>query len=111
MIKTTGEEFSLFYSDKVAWPKGAWHDNEVITVNGLDMPDDFDWDNIPPNDKITIEGGIVLMNADATDGPSFEAHFSAWRKRQNTATLSVTVDKAKESQLRELLKEFGAKFS
>jgi hypothetical protein len=40
-----------------------------------------------------------------------ESHFRAWRKRQNTATLSVTVDKAKESQLRELLKDFGAKVS
>ena len=51
------------------------------------------------------------MTEDATDHVSLESHFRAWRKRQNTVTLSVTVDKAKESQLRELLKEFGAKVS
>ena len=112
MIKTTGAEFKAFYSDKTAWPEGAWHEEETITVDGeVDDDYDFDIEQIADAAKVTIEGGIVFKDDQATDGPSFEAHFRAWRKRQNTATLSVTVDKAKESQLRELLKEFGAKFS
>lgn len=97
MIKTTGSEFKAFYSDKTAWPEGAWHEEEV--------------EKIADAAKVTIEGGIVFKNDQATDGPTMESLFRAWRKRQNTATLSVTVDKAKEAQLRELLKEFGAKFS
>ena len=97
MIKTTGAEFSRFYSDPSMWPEGAWHEEEV--------------EKIADAAKVTIEGGIVFKNDQAPDGPTMESHFRAWRKRQNTATLSVSVDKAKEAQLRELLKEFGAKVS
>jgi hypothetical protein len=112
MIKTTGAEFKAFYADKIAWPEDAWHEGETITVDGeVDDDYDFDIEQIADAAKVTIEGGIVFKDDKATDGPSFEAHFRAWRKRQNTATLSVTVAKAKEAQLRELLKEFGAKFS
>lgn len=110
MIKTTGAEFKAFYSDKIAWPEGAWHEEETITVDGK-VDDDYDIEKIADAAKVTIEGGIVFKNDQATNGPTMEFHFRAWRKRQNTATLSVTVDKAKEAQLRELLKEFGAKFS
>lgn len=113
MIKTTGAEFSRFYSDASMWPDGAWHEEELITVNGTDIDEykGIDLDKIAPSDKVSIQGGRVFMTEDATDHVSLESHFRAWRKRQNTATLSVTVDKAKESQLRELLKVFGAKFS
>ena len=112
MIKTTGAEFKAFYADKIAWPEDAWHEGETITVDGeVDDDYDFEIEQIADAAKVTIEGGIVFKNDQATDGPTMESHFRAWRKRQNTATLSVTVDKAKESQLRELLKEFGAKFS
>ena len=112
MIKTTGAEFKAFYADKIAWPEDAWHEGETITVDGeVDDDYDFDIEQIADAAKVTIEGGIVFKDDKATDGPTMESYFRAWRKRQNTATLSVTVDKAKESQLRELLKEFGAKFS
>ena len=112
MIKTTGAEFKAFYADKTAWPEDAWHEGETITVDGaVDDDYDFDIEQIADAAKVTLEGGIVFKDDQATDGPSFESHFRAWRKRQNTVTLAVTVDKAKESQLRELLKEFGAKIS
>ena len=112
MIKTTGAEFKAFYADKIAWPEDSWHEGETITVDGeVDDDCEFDIGTVPDGAKITIEGGIVFKDDKATDGPTMESHFRAWRKRQNTATLSVTVDKAKEAQLRELLKDFGAKFS
>ncbi len=112
MIKTTGAEFKAFYSDKTAWPDGSWHEDDGITVDGVNAYDeDMDLTKVHDSSKITIEGGIVFKNDQATDGPTMESHFRAWRKRQNTATLSVSVDKAKEAQLRELLKEFGAKIS
>ena len=112
MIKTTGKEFKAYYTDKKAWPDGAWHECDIVTVNGV-VDDDFYFDvgKLPDNAKITIEGGIVLKDDQATDGPTMESHFRAWRKKQNTTFLSVEVQKDKADALRELIKQAGGKVS
>lgn len=110
MIKTNGKEFKAYYSDKQAWPDGAWHEDDGITVDGVPAyENDMDLTKVQDNAKITIEGGIVLKDDKATDGPTMESHFRAWRKRQTTVTLIVTVDKAQEAALRELIKQAGGK--
>jgi urease accessory protein UreH len=112
MIKTTGKELKNYFDDKQAWPDGAWHEDECITVDGANANDnDMDLTQVADDAKITIEGGIVLSDDQTTDGPTMESHFRAWRKRQTTATLIVTVDKAQEAALRELIKQAGGKVS
>ncbi len=112
MIKTNGKEFKAYYSDKQAWPDGAWHEDDGITVDGVPAyENDMDLTKVQDNAKITIEGGIVLKDDQSTDGPSMESHFRAWRKNQNTTFLSVEVPKDKADALRELIKQAGGKVS
>ena len=90
MVKLTGSEWNRFYADAEAWPDGAWHEDEEITVDGKAAPDDFDFSAVPDAAMMTLAGGVVFFNG-TDDGPSLEAHFKRWRKRQTTIVLVVEV--------------------
>jgi hypothetical protein len=91
MVKLTGSEWNRFYNDAGAWPDGAWHEDEEITVDGKTAGDDLDLSAVPDGAMLTVEGGVVYLTEDADYGPSLEAHFKRWRKRQTTTVLVVEV--------------------
>lgn len=93
-IKTTGAEFKRFYNDDVYWPPadGIWHEDEILTVNGVVQEDGVDTDAIPDEAEVKIEGGIVFGRDWDGNEPSFEAYFKRWRKKQNTASFLVECD-------------------
>jgi hypothetical protein len=111
-VKTTGVEWKRFYNDQEYWPKGRYHDEEVIYIDGV-MPEEVDLDNIPDAAVMKIEGGYV---ADDTVGQikdttinSLEGHFKKWRKKQSTESIVIEVDKSKVEELKAALKSLGAK--
>lgn len=106
-VKTVGAEWSRFYSDKEAWPEGAWHEDEDVTVNGARPGDDFDFSEVPNEAQMTISGGIVFMKSDDDDGPSLEVHFKRWRKRQTTTVLIVEVPHERADAVRSAIKDAG----
>ena len=108
--KTTGAEFKRFYMDEVYWPQddgNTYHEDETVLVNGAEH--DGDYDTIPDNALVTIDGGIVLGPQWDGDEPSFETYFKRWRKLQSTASMVVEVGRAKEDALRAAIKAAGGK--
>ena len=87
-IKTTGAEWNAFYADKEAWPKGAWHEDEDLTIDGKWAGEDYDLANIAPAAAVSVSGGIVYLDGAGAEGPSLESHFRTWRKKQSTARFS-----------------------
>jgi len=90
MVKVTGIEWNRFYADAEAWPDGAWHEDEEITVDGNAPPEDFDLSAVPDGATLTVAGGVVYLKG-LKEGPSLETHFKRWRKRQTTTLLVVEV--------------------
>lgn len=118
-VKATGAELKAFYSDKTFWPDPGksvndhtWHEDEEILVDGVALDPDADIMGVADDAKAVIAGGVVRgPKWGDSEGPSFEAYFKKWRRRQGTAILVISVPKDRESALRSLLSEFGAKVS
>ena len=109
--KTTGAEWSAFYDDKSSWPDGAWHEDEIVTVNGIEVDTSyFDASKLSPTAKVTVSGGIVFLASDATDGPTLEAHFKGWRKRQSTVFMTVEVSKVNAVKVQAAITAAGGKW-
>lgn len=107
-VKTTGIEFKQFYNDPKFWPEGAWHDDELITIDGVEAGCDVDLSKVEDGAKLVIEGGAVLTK-DNDQVNSLEGYFKKWRKEQSTVTMVVTVDKSKEDAVVEAIKAAGGK--
>jgi hypothetical protein len=107
MVKITGAEWKRFYTDDEAWPDGAWHDGEEITIDGL-ASDDVDLSDVPDSAIIKLYGGVMYMN-DTEDGPSLEAYFKRWRKRQSTTVLIVEVANELADAVRDAIVAAGGK--
>lgn len=90
MVKVIGSEWNRFYADAEAWPDGAWHEDEEITIDGNAPPDDFDFSAVADGAMLTVTGGVVYMKGQK-EGPSLEMHFQRWRKRQTKTVLVVDV--------------------
>lgn len=110
-IKTTGAEFKRFYSDKEFWPDGhsVWHEDEYITVDGVDIDGDYDLTEVPDDSRMTIEGGAVMDERHPDKEQSFEGYFKKWRKNQSTATIIVEVPKDKLEEVTIAIKQAGGK--
>ena len=51
MVKLTGSEWNRFYFDAEAWPDGAWHEGEEITMDGEVLGDDFDFSAVQEDEE------------------------------------------------------------
>lgn len=107
-VKTTGAEFWAFYNDEGFWPKGAWHDDTLILVNGKEV-DDYTRENIPDDAQLVLDGGVVFLDERGTKDTGFEAHFKKWRKGQNTAYLAVECPKDKLEAVKAAIRAAGGK--
>ena len=104
MTKTIGAVLKRFYDDETAWPDGAWHEDELLLVNG------DEWDQgiteIPDNAIVNISGGAVFGLPNGGE-PSLELHFRRWRLRQTTTTILVECDLAKLDAIKAAIKAAG----
>lgn len=118
MIKTTGKEYKAFYSDPSVWGQGDYYyEDAVFTRNGNPVDEDDEdparWED---TDRITLMGGCLHYQGHGgkrdplkNDNKSMESVFRAWRKRQKTASLQVTLPPEKEALCVELLVRAGCK--
>lgn len=79
-VTTNGKTWSAYYSDKTAWPKGSYHDDSVISVNG---DENADLEKVPNAASIVITCGDVIF-ADGNSQGLCE-HFSTWLVNQTFA--------------------------
>lgn len=108
--KTTGAEFKRFYTDPNFWPQdddNTYHAEENVSVNGVVIEGDYE--NIPDDALVTIEGGIVFGPQWSDNEPSFETYFKRWRKQQSTIVIMVEVDRSKEESLLGAIKAAGGR--
>lgn len=111
MIKTTGREFKSYYFDKSAWPDGAWHEEETMTIDGVvqDQDNYIEPESIPDSAIISLSHGCVFMSEDGHGKTmSMEAHFKRWKKAQTMMTIVIEFDKADESFVRDGLSNIGS---
>lgn len=109
-ILTNGAEFKRFYNDDSVWTDGIWHEDELITIDGVDREDGEDLNAIPDTAKVRIEGGIICgPQWPSHEGPSFEGHFKAWRKKQTMRTILVECDESKLDALKAAIRAAGGK--
>ena len=106
MIKTSGAEYKRFYDDEAAWPDGAWHEEELLLVNGDEWTDEVA--EIPDNAIVNLSGGAVFGLPNGAE-PSMELHFKHWRKRQTTTTILVECDLAKLDAIKLAVKAAGGR--
>lgn len=91
--KTSGAEFKKFYSDKLLWEDGTYHEDEEITIDGTVIDsNEHDLLFLSDNARVTLSGGYVKTD-DGMDLGSFESYFKKWRREQDTVVLLVTVKK------------------
>lgn len=106
----SGAEWKAFYNDKIFWTDVS-HDEEVITVNG-EPSESPTYLGVEDTDVVRVEGGTVYhYNSAFISAPicSLETYIKRWRKAQKQTTLTITVDKASEKALREVVKTLGGK--
>ncbi len=106
--KTTGAEWKRFYADITFWPDGFWHDDEGLTINGAETPEDCNLGEVADTASMTIIAGCVFDAAGNTHA-SLESHFKKWGKTQATASVTVEIPKEKLDELKALIKTIGGK--
>ena len=109
MVKTTGFEFKKFYDDKIMWPEGSYHEDEIITIDGKESDYETDLSKVNDSSKITISGGIVFLNEDDTDGPSLESYFKLWKRKQVNTTILIDAPNEKLDEIIASIVSFGGK--
>jgi len=107
MVKMTGSEWNRFYRE--SWPEGYWHEGEEMTMDGEELTADFDLADVPDSAVIRLSGGTVYVTDDGEEGPSLEAYFKQWRKRQNTTVLVVEAPKEAADAVRAAIAAAGGK--
>lgn len=105
--KTNGAEFKRFYADISIWPEDAYHDGELVLVDGVEWDHPDGYGVIPDSAKVQIEDGGVYF-PDGKDC-SFEGYFKAWRKRQTVAVVMVECDKFKLDDVEAAVRAAGGK--
>jgi hypothetical protein len=108
VVKVIGSEWKRFYADDEAWPAGAWHEGEEITIDGNATPYDFDFSAVPDSATLTVTGGVVYLNGFGK-GSSLSAHFKRWRKRQKISVLVVEVPHEATDSVRAAIAAAGGK--
>lgn len=106
--KTTGAEFKRFYNDPQFWPEGAWHEEDVITFDGVE-PEGIDVDKISDTAKVVIVSGVVFLSQDDREGVALDSYFRRWLKTQATRQLIVEVDVSKMDAVLAAVKAAGGK--
>lgn len=102
--KTTGLEFKAFYASQKFWPDGYYHEEEIVTVNGVAVDGyDHDYTSFADEDEISLSGGVVF-NELCEDVGSLESHFKKWRKEQNESVLVFSVPKSRVEMVKAAVK-------
>lgn len=109
MVKTTGAEWNKFYNDPQIWGKEQWHDEVIITVDGVEVED---YEALPDTAKVTIKGGYVVLSGDfpTEHSPSMETYFRNWKKAQTSIFIVVECPRENYEAVTTAIKSAGGKF-
>lgn len=110
MITTSGRMWKKFLNDDTFWVNGSHYEDEYITVNNLEVNEEFNLAAVADTDTVRIKGGTVIL----TDGVDawnhtclLVSHFRKWLKTQTHVDLVVTIERSKVQKLRQVVKAAG----
>ncbi len=108
-MKMKGVEWNAFYNDPIIWQRDVWHDDLLITVDGVEIDDEFD--DIDPKAVVTIEGGVIYFESDPSEesSASVESVIRKWRKNQKFKTVCVEIPNDMFYAVCEQLKKDGCR--
>lgn len=104
-IKTTGAQWLAFYSDDAVWGPGGFHEDLLISVNGVETDNEFDDPYVKPADEVRLITGVIMDAADDPQPRDILSVFRSWNKRQVSTTVLVEVSKDKVPDLLEAIAE------
>jgi len=109
-IKTNGLIWKRYYSDFGAWPEGWFHEDEILTVNGI-VADDEEYilSDIPDDAVVSVSGGAIYNADSELQRLSVEGHFRKWLKKQQVASVLVEVHKNNLDALKAAIVTAGGK--
>jgi hypothetical protein len=80
-VKTSGKDFKGWYGDIEEWPQDAYHEDEIIKINGRNLGDDDELQSIDDNAIISLSGGCIYF-ADGRD-VSMEGALRRWLRKKS----------------------------
>ena len=98
-VKSNGSEFKRFYTDPIIWGKDAWHDDEIVMVNGVEWNFDQEIELVPDHAIVQVVSGVFYAAASDTDGADLSAVFRRWLKTQASVILVIDVPKEKKESM------------
>lgn len=112
-IKITGVEWKKFYNDKSIWSDGAWHEDELITVDGEEATCDTDLGKVADDVAISLDGGVYFKNDESYSrgGENLEKIFRAWKKKQGDTVIVCSCPNDKVEAVKKAIKDAGGKIS
>ncbi|MFW6855414.1 hypothetical protein ACODYM_29405 [Burkholderia gladioli] len=108
-VNTTGAEFKRFYNDPTIWKKDVWHDDVILMVDGVQLDEGSELDQMLDAAIVKIESGVVYLNGDASDDVPLDALFRRWRRTQTHRVMQVEVPTARYDELRAAFTALGGK--
>lgn len=108
MELTNGKTYKEFYNDARFWHSQAWHEGELLLVNGRDWGDKS-VDAIPDDAVVSINGGVVQCENYDWHGcdMTMDALFAVWRGDDSNKTLLVKVPLAQYEAFCQYLQIIG----
>jgi hypothetical protein len=105
-MKVSGAEFLKFYNDPSIWKEGAYHEDVVFCVNGVEV------EELPEilldTDVVSISGGFIT-DEDGNDLGTFTGVLRKWKKKQTTAVFVVECEVFLVDYIKQCIKQAGGK--
>ena len=80
-VKTSGKDFKGWYGDIEEWPQDAYHEDEIIKINGRNRGDDDELQSVEDNAIISLSGGCIYFD-DGRD-VSMEGALRRWLRKKS----------------------------
>lgn len=108
MQLTNGKTYKQFYSDQDFWIPEAWHEGELLLVDGQDWGD-RDIESIPDDAIVSISGGIVSCEDPGwgKEGLSMDELFRVWRNDDTHKSVLVNIPRDRLEAFEAYVKSIG----
>lgn len=110
-FKTTGKTWKDFYNDTKYWPEDAYHEEQVCTVNGVEVSEEFSLESVADTDQLHFaeQGGVVYL-PDGTNH-TLQGYFRKWSREQDKVSFVVTCDREHAKELKTFILKNKGKIS
>lgn len=90
-VAVSGAQWRAFLHDEEFWPKEAYYDDCLLSLNGVVMEDGVAISEVKDNDRIEIEGGMVFTDLPGSnqDWIDLEDYLNRWLSKREASDFFV----------------------